>query len=174
MCSLRLWTRCGWAQGVCQDFAHLLLGAARKRGLPARYVSGYLVPERSDNPNSALEEVIGGQASHAWAEVYIPECGWMALDPTLGQAGGSAACAHRLWARLWRRGSGAGAVQRTRGTTALGGCATASGRGRGWTRTTERERGGSYGRRNCGRASEPASSNSSSEGEGFKVSKFQG
>jgi transglutaminase-like putative cysteine protease len=70
--------------GVCQDFAHLLLGASRKRGLPARYVSGYLVPNRAENPNSALEEVIGGQASHAWVEVYIPECGWMALDPTLG------------------------------------------------------------------------------------------
>ena len=75
-------------QGVCQDFAHLLLGASRKRGLPARYVSGYLVPQRQDNPNSALEEVIGGQASHAWAEVYIPDCGWRALDPTLGQAVG--------------------------------------------------------------------------------------
>jgi transglutaminase-like putative cysteine protease len=70
--------------GVCQDFAHLLLGAARKRGMPARYVSGYLVPQRADNPESALEEVIGGQASHAWAEVYIPGCGWKALDPTLG------------------------------------------------------------------------------------------
>jgi transglutaminase-like putative cysteine protease len=70
--------------GVCQDFAHLLLGAMRKRGLPARYVSGYLVPERGDGANAALEEVIGGQASHAWVEVHIPGCGWMALDPTLG------------------------------------------------------------------------------------------
>ena len=76
-------------QGVCQDFAHLLLGAARMRGVPARYVSGYLVPQRADNPNAALEEVIGGQASHAWAEVYIPGCGWMALDPTLGEAVGA-------------------------------------------------------------------------------------
>jgi transglutaminase-like putative cysteine protease len=75
--------------GVCQDFAHLLLGTARKRGMPARYVSGYLVPRRSENPESALEEVIGGQASHAWVEVYIPGCGWMALDPTLGMAVGA-------------------------------------------------------------------------------------
>jgi transglutaminase-like putative cysteine protease len=75
--------------GVCQDFAHLLLGAARKRGVPARYVSGYLVPDRANNPNAALEEVIGGQASHAWVEVYIPECGWQALDPTLGMAVGA-------------------------------------------------------------------------------------
>jgi transglutaminase-like putative cysteine protease len=67
--------------GVCQDFAHLLLGVVRTRGIPARYVSGYLVP----NGNGASQEhVIGGQASHAWTEVYVPEAGWMPLDPTLG------------------------------------------------------------------------------------------
>ncbi|MDR3764121.1 MAG: transglutaminase family protein [Acidobacteriota bacterium] len=71
--------------GVCQDFAHLLIGMARKRGIPARYVSGYLVPQCASNPDSALEEVIGGQASHAWAEVYIPGSGWLPLDPTLGR-----------------------------------------------------------------------------------------
>ena len=70
--------------GVCQDFAHLLLGVLRKRGIPARYVSGYLVPQNEDNPEAKLEEVIGGQASHAWAEAYIPDSGWMPLDPTLG------------------------------------------------------------------------------------------
>jgi transglutaminase-like putative cysteine protease len=70
--------------GVCQDFAHLLLGAVRMRGLPARYVSGYLVPARSAAPESRQEEVIGGQASHAWAEVLIPGSGWMGVDPTLG------------------------------------------------------------------------------------------
>jgi transglutaminase-like putative cysteine protease len=75
--------------GVCQDFAHLLLGTVRKRGLPARYVSGYLVPQRADNGHSTLEEVIGGQASHAWVEAYIPECGWKPLDPTLGKEVGS-------------------------------------------------------------------------------------
>jgi transglutaminase-like putative cysteine protease len=71
--------------GVCQDFAHLLLGVARKRGIPARYVSGYLVPQNNGNPDAKLEEVIGGQASHAWAEVYVPDFGWMPLDPTLGE-----------------------------------------------------------------------------------------
>jgi transglutaminase-like putative cysteine protease len=71
--------------GVCQDFAHLLLGVLRKRGIPARYVSGYLVPQNKDNPEAKLEEVIGGQASHAWAEAYIPDTGWMPLDPTLGK-----------------------------------------------------------------------------------------
>jgi transglutaminase-like putative cysteine protease len=71
--------------GVCQDFAHLLLGVARKRGIPARYVSGYLVAHGEENPDAKLQEVVGGQASHAWAEVYIPDIGWMALDPTLGK-----------------------------------------------------------------------------------------
>jgi len=70
--------------GVCQDFAHLLLGAVRMRGLPARYVSGYLVPERAVGFEARQEEVIGGQASHAWAEVLIPHSGWIAFDPTLG------------------------------------------------------------------------------------------
>jgi transglutaminase-like putative cysteine protease len=72
------------AAGVCQDFAHLLLGAVRMRGLPGRYVSGYLVPQRTAAPGASLEEVIGGQASHAWTEVYVPDAGWTALDPTLG------------------------------------------------------------------------------------------
>jgi transglutaminase-like putative cysteine protease len=71
--------------GVCQDFAHLLLGVLRKRGIPARYVSGYLVPKNEENPDAKLEEVIGGQASHAWAEAYVPDSGWMPLDPTLGK-----------------------------------------------------------------------------------------
>ncbi len=72
--------------GVCQDFAHLLLGVVRKRGLPARYVSGYLVPESAAAPDAKLQEVIGGSASHAWAEVYLPGSGWIGLDPTLGMA----------------------------------------------------------------------------------------
>ena len=62
-------------RGVCQDFAHVLIAACRMRGIPARYVSGYLfggaLSERSD------------RASHAWCEVYLgPELGWLALDPT--------------------------------------------------------------------------------------------
>jgi transglutaminase-like putative cysteine protease len=71
--------------GVCQDFAHLLLGVARMRGLPARYVSGYLVPNSAATPGGRQEEVIGGQASHAWAEVLLPDDGWIGLDPTLGR-----------------------------------------------------------------------------------------
>jgi transglutaminase-like putative cysteine protease len=70
--------------GVCQDFAHLMLGVVRMRGLPARYVSGYLVPSSAASPDAKQEEVIGGQASHAWTEVLMPNSGWMGFDPTLG------------------------------------------------------------------------------------------
>jgi transglutaminase-like putative cysteine protease len=70
--------------GVCQDFAHILLGVLRMRGLPGRYVSGYLVPKRTAEAEAGVEEVIGGQASHAWLEVFLPGQGWFGLDPTLG------------------------------------------------------------------------------------------
>jgi transglutaminase-like putative cysteine protease len=74
----------GTGAGVCQDFAHILLGVLRIAGLPGRYVSGYLVPLRAAAPVASIEEVIGGQASHAWTEVFIPGAGWFGLDPTLG------------------------------------------------------------------------------------------
>ena len=70
--------------GVCQDFAHLLLGVVRMRGIPGRYVSGYLVPGSTASPEAKQEDVIGGQASHAWVEVLIPNSGWTGFDPTLG------------------------------------------------------------------------------------------
>jgi transglutaminase-like putative cysteine protease len=69
--------------GVCQDFSHLLIGVVRMRGLPARYVSGYLVSGNATR-GSKQEEVIGGQASHAWAEIFLPGGGWFGFDPTLG------------------------------------------------------------------------------------------
>ena len=62
-------------QGVCQDFAHLMIGLCRAIGIPARYVSGYLY----NGPHSLLR---GAQASHAWCEVFIPGRGWYGLDPT--------------------------------------------------------------------------------------------
>jgi transglutaminase-like putative cysteine protease len=71
--------------GVCQDFAHILIAVARSRGLPARYVSGYLVPRRTAEPGASVEEVIGGQASHAWMEAYVPDIGWLGMDPTFGK-----------------------------------------------------------------------------------------
>jgi transglutaminase-like putative cysteine protease len=71
--------------GVCQDFAHLLIALLRMRGLPARYVSGYLAPARIGETSNSMEEVIGGMASHAWAEVFLPGAGWFGLDPTIGR-----------------------------------------------------------------------------------------
>jgi transglutaminase-like putative cysteine protease len=71
--------------GVCQDFAHVMLGVVRMRGIPGRYVSGYLVPGSAAAPDAKQEDVIGGQATHAWAEVLMPHGGWMAFDPTLGK-----------------------------------------------------------------------------------------
>jgi transglutaminase-like putative cysteine protease len=71
--------------GVCQDFAHLLLGVLRMRGIPARYVSGYLVPGNGTSPDLRQQDVIGGQASHAWAEFLLPSGAWVSLDPTLGK-----------------------------------------------------------------------------------------
>jgi transglutaminase-like putative cysteine protease len=77
--------------GVCQDFTHLLLAVMRRRGLPGRYVSGYLVPaERTPRKSGNVEEVSGGQASHAWAEVFVPGVGWLGVDPTLGRLAGEA------------------------------------------------------------------------------------
>lgn len=60
-------------QGVCQDFAHLMISCLRSLGLPARYVSGYL---RSG------EDTHGAEASHAWCSVYCPGFGWLDFDPT--------------------------------------------------------------------------------------------
>ncbi len=73
-----------WAErgGVCQDFAHITVGALRTLGLPARYVSGYLVPKR----DSAVGETSVGE-SHAWIEYW--DAGWVALDPTNGTAVGT-------------------------------------------------------------------------------------
>jgi transglutaminase-like putative cysteine protease len=63
--------------GVCQDFAHLTIGLFRLAGIPARYVSGYLAPNRRD-PNAPPPEL----ASHAWTEVLLPGAGWCGFDPT--------------------------------------------------------------------------------------------
>jgi transglutaminase-like putative cysteine protease len=59
--------------GVCQDFAHLFLGACRGLGLPARYVSGYV-------------RDLGELATHAWCQVWAGEqAGWVDVDPTQGK-----------------------------------------------------------------------------------------
>ncbi len=68
-------------RGVCQDFAHLMIACLRSRGLPARYVSGYL---RTNAPESADKKLVGDGASHAWVSVWSPPYGWIEFDPTNG------------------------------------------------------------------------------------------
>lgn len=64
--------------GVCQDLAHIGIAAMRSLGLPARYVSGYLLTR----PPPGQERLIGADASHAWFSVWAPPFGWIDLDPT--------------------------------------------------------------------------------------------
>jgi transglutaminase-like putative cysteine protease len=69
-------------RGVCQDYAHVMLGGLRALGLAARYVSGYLVTQ----PPPGQPRLIGADASHAWLSVHCPGLatngGWLDLDPT--------------------------------------------------------------------------------------------
>jgi transglutaminase-like putative cysteine protease len=75
-------------RGVCQDFAHLMAGALRMLGLPARYVSGYLLTSAAEGG----APLVGADASHAWVQVWCPDtpgvpergpaAGWLDLDPT--------------------------------------------------------------------------------------------
>ena len=65
-------------RGVCQDFAHAMLACLRTLGLPARYVSGYLLTQ----PRAGQPRLVGADASHAWVSLYIPTLGWIDLDPT--------------------------------------------------------------------------------------------
>ncbi len=71
-------------RGVCQDFAHVMIGALRMHGLPARYVSGYLLTHAAQGG----ADMVGADASHAWVQVWVPDTlglpidGWLDLDPT--------------------------------------------------------------------------------------------
>jgi transglutaminase-like putative cysteine protease len=65
-------------RGVCQDFAHLQIAGLRALGLPARYISGYLMTR----PPEGQEKLAGADASHAWISVWAPETGWVDFDPT--------------------------------------------------------------------------------------------
>ncbi len=60
--------------GVCQDFAHVMLELLRMMGIPSRYVSGYICPNKNG--------MRGEGATHAWVEAYIPHFGWAGIDPT--------------------------------------------------------------------------------------------
>ncbi len=61
-------------EGVCQDFTHLMIGLARALGIPARYVSGLVHPDK--------ERFRGFTQTHAWCELYFPSAGWVGFDPT--------------------------------------------------------------------------------------------
>ncbi len=72
-------------KGVCQDFAHIMLGCLRSLGLAARYVSGYLLT----HPAPGQPRLVGSDASHAWVSIFLPDLpdaqegqGWYDLDPT--------------------------------------------------------------------------------------------
>jgi transglutaminase-like putative cysteine protease len=60
-------------RGVCQDYAHLMLGILRQQQIPCRYVSGYL---------NQGQEMMGSAQTHAWLEVFVPNMGWVGFDPT--------------------------------------------------------------------------------------------
>lgn len=68
-------------RGVCQDFAHLQIGCLRAVGLPARYMSGYLLT----TPTDGRPRLVGADASHAWLAAYCPDLGWVEFDPTNNQ-----------------------------------------------------------------------------------------
>ncbi|MDB5750444.1 MAG: hypothetical protein JWP65_865 [Ramlibacter sp.] len=76
-------------KGVCQDLAHVMLGCLRSLGLPARYVSGYLLTQ----PPPGRPRLVGSDASHAWVSLYLPAAddapgSWTELDPTNDRAPG--------------------------------------------------------------------------------------
>jgi transglutaminase-like putative cysteine protease len=62
-------------QGVCQDFAHVMIALVRELGIPCRYVSGYLF--EPDDPRRSLDG-----ATHAWVEAWLPDLEWVGFDPT--------------------------------------------------------------------------------------------
>ncbi len=64
--------------GVCQDYAHLAIAALRSKGIPARYVSGYV----ETLPPPGQERLRGADVSHAWFAAYLPNYGWVDFDPT--------------------------------------------------------------------------------------------
>jgi transglutaminase-like putative cysteine protease len=71
--------------GSCRDFAVFMMEAARSLGLAARFVSGYLYDEKLIGAESGL---LGGGATHAWTQVFLPGAGWVEFDPTNALIGG--------------------------------------------------------------------------------------
>lgn len=73
-------------RGVCQDYTHVMLGGLRALGLPAAYVSGYLLTQ----PPAGQGRLVGADASHAWVSLWCPQLGWVDLDPTNDMVVGNA------------------------------------------------------------------------------------
>jgi len=86
----------GHGRGVCQDFAHVQIACLRSLGLPARYISGYLVTRPNGEPR-----MVGADASHAWLAVRLPDGSWLDLDPT-----NDVVPSHRHIAIAWGRDFG--------------------------------------------------------------------
>jgi transglutaminase-like putative cysteine protease len=72
--------------GTCRDYALLMIEAARTLGLGARFVSGYLYDDAVADANG--NALVGGGATHAWVQIYLPGAGWTEFDPTNGVVGG--------------------------------------------------------------------------------------
>ena len=83
-------------QGVCQDYAHLMIAIARSWDIPARYVSGYL------NPTDQSSEQTPTNATHAWVECRLPELGWVGFDPTNQSFAGEGGKVHIAVGRDYR------------------------------------------------------------------------
>jgi transglutaminase-like putative cysteine protease len=71
-------------KGVCQDFAHVMVGSLRSLGLPACYVSGYLETE----PPPGRPRLTGVDRTHAWVGIYLGSGRWIGVDPTNNQLAG--------------------------------------------------------------------------------------
>jgi transglutaminase-like putative cysteine protease len=72
--------------GTCRDYALFLMEAARSLGFATRFVSGYLYDESLIGGSAT--EVVGGGATHAWVQIYLPGAGWVEFDPTNALVGG--------------------------------------------------------------------------------------
>ena len=71
--------------GNCRDFALFMMEAARSLGFAAQFVSGYLYDEQLIGAGGGM---VGGGATHAWVQVFLPGAGWVEFDPTNGLVGG--------------------------------------------------------------------------------------
>jgi transglutaminase-like putative cysteine protease len=72
-------------EGVCQDFAHVMISVLRAARIPCRYVCGYIESEPAVPAEPSRKRLVGSLATHAWVEVLVPGMAWVALDPTNNQ-----------------------------------------------------------------------------------------